>query len=131
MYPNNLSELKKAIDEIHTLIGKILQDNFLTDKTYTQITAKIGLIDDYLARNAAQENDANYVHWSNAQLSTLSQVLIEIQSRADKSATMRNEDLMHPTGDYYNEDNSIMLSAEAKNNLQKLFEEEFVQNKPQ
>lgn len=131
MIPNNLSELKKAINEIHILINKILQDNFLTDKTYTQITNKIGMIDEYLARAHSLDADPTFLNWSNAQLDTLSKILIDIQTKADKSQTLRNEDLMHPTGDYYNEDNSIILSAEAKKNLQKIIEEKFIESKQQ
>lgn len=123
MHPSSSIDFKKIIDDIHALIRKSLQDNFLTDKTYIQITTKIGLIDEYLASSEEKKNDPIFLSWSDAKLNALSKILIDIQSSADKSVTLRDEDLMHPTGDYYNEDNSIPLSEEIKNRLKKILEE--------
>jgi hypothetical protein len=118
-------QFKKEIEEIDELIRQALEYDFLADKLYTQITTKIGTFDEAIENSTFQGGDANFLIWVKNRLDKICKMLVLVQSRERKSHIFNLEDLMHPTGDTYNEDNSIFLSREVKKKLKKILEEKY------
>jgi len=120
---------RKYVQEIDELIKQIIKTNFLSDQIYTQIKSKIGAFDQMLERHATPDEDSGFLTWSKSRLHKISNVLIEAQTKPNKISHESQEDLMHPTGDYYNEDTSIKLSDKIKDELVNILEDKYIEQK--
>lgn len=106
--------VSKQLDEIDSLFKDLLNHDILPDRSYTQITTKIGHIDTTYMNDHFKQSDEAYYHWVKNRLDKISELLIGLQKHSSSSFSMHNEDLMNVTGDYYNEDNTISLTNEIK-----------------
>lgn len=122
MLSKNLTELKKDIEEIDDLIKEAIQSDFLPDKLYIEITTKIGAFDEAFVNAKFSSADANFLAWAKKRLDKICNMLIDEQMHCHPAM---EDDLMHPTGDYYNEDNSIFISQQLKDSLQSILNEKF------
>lgn len=122
MLPKNSTELKKDIEEIDELIKEALQSDFLPDVLYIKITTKIGAFDEAFVNAKFSNSDANFLAWAKTRLDKICNMLIDEQLHCHPPL---EDDLMHPTGDYYNEDNSIFISPQLKDSLQRILNEKF------
>lgn len=111
-----ISDIKANLQTIDTQLSEIIESNILTDPMYTKVTRKIGHIDDLILNSNHRGND-EYLQWVKQRLDKISNILINLEKHAARSLQQDNEDLMHPSGDYFNEDNSISLSDDVKKQL--------------
>jgi hypothetical protein len=125
MSTNNIELLKQKITEIDNHIGDMLNSNYMSDKAYTKITAIIGHIDDLHGRDKADDHSHDYHAWVKNRLHKICDILVNIKKLSGLHQKNEPEDLMHPTGDYYNEDNSIILTPEVKMTLSNILKEKF------
>lgn len=124
MLTHESAKLRRDLEEIDALIEQALQNDFLPDNIYVKITTKIGTFDEAFINSHYSPADENYLVWAQARLDKICKMLLAEQIHA-KDIYNENDDLMHPTGDYYNEDNSIYLSSRAKNSLKKILQDKY------
>jgi hypothetical protein len=120
-----LSKVKKQLEEIDTLFKDALKQEILPDRTYTQIVTKLGHLETNYMRDDFKSLDLNYFNWVKTRLEKISDLLIHLQKHSTSSFSLPNEDLMHVTGDYYNEDNSVTLTAEVKQAINSIINEAY------
>lgn len=110
-------KVSKHLDEIDSMLKDALKNQILPDRSYTQITTKIGHIDSTYMNDLFKKSDEAYYHWVKVRLDKISALLVSLQKHSSNSFSIHNEDLMNVTGDYYNEDNTISLTNEIKNSI--------------
>jgi len=125
MSASDLEFLKKKINEIDNHIVEMINSNYMSDKAYTKITTMIGHIDDVHVKNQSDVDGEKYHYWVKDRLDKICNILVNIKKRSSSSHKNEHEDLMHPTGDYYNEDNSITLTPEVKTSLTDILNEKY------
>ena len=125
MIVNTSFQVKKAMDEIDSLVREALNHDFITDKVYVRIITKIGNFDDAILRAQSSSSDEDYLNWAKNRLDKICQMFVDEQETAIGPSELGNDEFMHPTGDYYNEDNSFTLSGEVKSKLKELLSEEY------
>ncbi len=106
--------VSKHLGEIDSMLKDALKHDILPDRSYTQITTKIGVIESVYMNDQFKQADENYYLWVKERLEKITGLLVSLQKHSSASLSIPNEDLMHVTGDYYNEDNSISLTDEVK-----------------
>lgn len=123
---NNYEEsLSNKVNDINHLIKEMINTNYMSDKAYTTLTAMIGHLDDIHSQNKADTNDNNYHAWVKQHLDKICDVLLAVKKHSRTPHHDQHEDMMHPTGDYYNEDKSITLTDETKDALRVILAEEY------
>ncbi len=118
-------KVSKHLQEIDDLLKETLKSEILPDRTYTLITGKIGHLDSTYMNGQFKTDDQAYYHWVKSRLDKLSGLLTNLKKHSTTSFSIPNEDLMHVTGDYYNEDNSITLTQDIKDAIHSLINEKF------
>lgn len=116
------------LDEIDSIFKEALKNEILTDRTYTQITTKIGHIDLNYMNDHFKQSDEAYYHWVKSRLDKISGLLVSLQkpsSSSSNSSSIHHEDLMNVTGDYYNDDNTISLTDETKNSINTILNDSY------
>lgn len=119
------AEVRKHLSEIDSILKDALKDKILPDRKYTQLTTKIGLIDSTYMKDSFKEVNEDYFNWANARLTKISGLLVSLQKHSSTSFSIHHEDLMNVTGDYYNEDNSITLTDDIKNEMTAIINETY------
>lgn len=107
-------KVKKQLDEIDFLLIDTLTHDIIPDRTYTQIVTKLGNIETNYMSDKFKAINQDYYTWVKIRLEKISSLLVSLKKHSSTSFSIPNEDLMHVTGDYYNEDNSITLTDEIK-----------------
>lgn len=125
MFSQQAEKLKREIEEIDTLIEYALENDFLSDNIYTKITTKIGILDDAVVNANYSPEEQNYLAWVKARLDKICKMLLDEYTHGRQYVNGFNDDLMHPTGDYFNEDNSIVLSPKVKDSLKKILQDKY------
>ncbi len=120
-----LSKVKKQFEEIDYLLKETLKQDFLPDRTYTHIVTKLGIIESNYLRDELRSTDPNYFNWAKIRLEKMSTLLVALKKHMSANFSLTKEDLLHVTGDYYNEDNSITLTSEAKQKISDLLKEAY------
>lgn len=118
-------KVKKQLDEVDGLLAEALKQEILPDRTYTQIVTKLGHIETSCMNNDFKSADEKYYHWVKIRLEKISKLLIGLKKHSSTSFSIHNEDLMHVTGDYYNEDNSVSLSDDVKQAINNIIHESY------
>lgn len=115
-------EVSKHLDEIDSMFKDALKNQILPDRSYTQITTKIGHIDSTYMNDHFKESDEAYYQWVKCRLDKMSGLLVSLQKHSSSGFKSHNEELMNVTGDYYNEDNTISLTNEIKNSIKTILD---------
>jgi hypothetical protein len=110
-------KVSKHLEEIDSMFKDALKNQILPDRSYTQITTKIGHIDSTYMNDHFKQSDEAYYHWVKGRLDKICELLVSLQKHSSSSFSIHHEDLMNVTGDYYNEDNTISLTNEIKNSI--------------
>ena len=110
-------KVTKHLHEIDLMFIDALNHEILPDRSYTAITTKIGHIDSIYMNDHFKLADENYYHWVKTRLDKISGLLVNLKKHSTIAFSIPDEDLMHVTGDYYNEDNSVSLTKEIKSSI--------------
>jgi hypothetical protein len=119
------ANVSKQLQEFDSILNEVLKQQILPDRTYTQITLKIGHIDSHYMNDQFKQSDPNYYNWVKTRLDKLSKLLMSLPKHSTTSFSIPDEDLMHVTGDYYNEDNSISLTQDIKDAIATITNEKY------
>ncbi len=123
---NHISvDVSKQLQEFDSILNEVLKHQILPDRTYTQITQKLGHIDSIYMNDQFKQSDPNYYQWVKTRLDKISSLLISLKKHSTTSLSIPDEDLMHVTGDYYNEDNSVSLTQEVKDAIATITNEKY------
>lgn len=118
-------KVKKQLDEIDNLLKDVLNRQILPDRTYTQIVTKLGHIETDYMREEFASADRDYFNWVKKRLDKISGLLVSLKKHSTTSLSLPSEDLMHVTGDYFNEDNSVSLTNEIKQAINNIIRETY------
>lgn len=110
-------KVSEQLHDIDSILKDALTQDILPDRTYTQITTKIGVIETIYMNDEFKLADKAYYQWVKTRLGKISGLLVGLKKHSTEAFSIPNEDLMHVTGDYYNEDNSISLTEEIKQSI--------------
>ena len=119
-------KVSKHLQEIDSILKESLTHEILPDRTYTRLTIIIGHIDSIYMNDHFKLIDKEYYHWVEARLTKISGLLVNLQKHSFTSFSIPNEDLMHVSGDYFNEDNSISLTADIKNTINLIIDDNYL-----
>lgn len=120
MQQNTVAQIQRDLVALNQTITEALDYNYLSDKTYTKIITMIGHIDHECTKHHDSLEEVTYSSKVKKRLDNICHILLAIQKQAK---IPNNENLMHPSGDYFNEDNSLFLTPETKHSLEKILEE--------
>ncbi len=118
-------KVKKQLHELQSMIRDSLKNDILPDRTYTQIITQIGLIETSCMGNEFKLSDQAYYDWVKSHLEKITGALVSLKKHSSTAFSIPNEDLMHVTGDYYNEDNSISLTNDVKHTITAIINETY------
>lgn len=124
MEVNLAAKVKTQLEEIDSLLKDALERDIIPDRAYTQLVTKLGHIETAYMRDEFRSINQDYYNWVKIRLEKISGFLINLKKSASFTSIPR-EDLMHATGDYYNEDNSIMLTADIKQSIKDIINDTY------